>query len=332
MKTTLKFILTACLLLAIKGTLSGQARVVQSGTFRITGYIELDDNASDRTVPYKDINYLNIAFINPDKTTGKLFVPDAAKQFIRDARSNHVKVLAVIGGEHGPGILSELIAPDSRDAFIADIIQVLKIDSLDGVDIDLENHQVNRDYPGFIKALVAAIKPEGKEVTAAVCTDFVFKKKYCMPGMMDGVDFVNIMSYDKFADKKPGQQSTYELADSDITYWRDHMHVKPECLGVGVPFYGWLWSGPDQKKAKDEFPYRDVVSRDTTRADADEAHFGADSVIFYNGKFMVRRKAQLALKQVNGVMIWKIYQDAPAKYSLLNEIHQVVDKNANLKP
>jgi GH18 family chitinase len=253
MKITPKFILTVCLLLAIKGTLTAQPRAVQSGTFRITAYIELDDDATDRTVPYKDINYLNIAFINPDKTTGKLLVPDAAKRFIRDARHNGVKVLAVIGGENAPRILSELIAPENRDAFIADIIQVLQTDSFDGVDIDLEKHLVNRDYPGFIKALVAALKPLGLEVTAAVCTDFVNTKNYCLPGMMDGVDFVNIMSYDKFADKKPGQQATYELADADIAYWHYHMHVKPECLGVGVPFYGWLWPGPDQKRAKIKF-------------------------------------------------------------------------------
>jgi len=304
MKNTQKFILTACLLLAVKSTLVGQARAVKSGTFRITAYVELDDEAVDRTVPYKQINYLNIAFINPDENTRKLVVPDGAKQMIADAINNKVKVLAVVGGKDGPGILTQLIAPENRDAFIADIIRVLKANQFDGVDIDLEAHKVNRDYPGFIKALVTAFKPLGLEVTAAVCTDFVNNKKYLPPGMMDGVDFVNIMSYDKFEDNKPRQESTYELADSDVAFWRDKMHVKPECLGVGVPFYGWVFHGANFRLDKNhEFPYRDVVSHNIAVADSDEVHFGSDTLIFYNGKSMIRRKAQLALSQVNGIMI-----------------------------
>jgi len=328
MKNFLKVILLVYFLLVNRGHLLGQTTALKSGNVRITAYVELDDDATDRTVPYSQINYLNIAFVNPDKKTGQLVVPEAAKQMIADAKADSVKVMAVIGGRDIHGILYRLIKPKNLDAFIANIIQVLDTNQFNGVDIDFENHLVNRDYPGFISALAAALKPLRLELTVAVCTDFVNNKKYLHPGMLKDVDFVNIMSYDKYDDNQPRQQASYELADADIKYWRDTMLVPHERIGVGVPFYGNLFyrSGNGYLKDPNEFPYRNIVSHNNASADSDTVHLGTDSIVYYNGLAMITRKAKLALDEVGGLMIWKVYEDVQGNNSLLGAIHEVVDK------
>jgi len=313
----------------------GQASIMRKN-FRITAYVELDDTVKDRTVPFDNIDYLNIAFCNPDHQ-GNLMLPDGAKAMIDQSKTysnnnHHIRVMAVVGGKDAPAhILHRLIDADHREEFIKGVIEFLKKYGLSGVDIDFEKGMVNNDFPDFMKALGQAFQKDGEgfEVTAAVGTDSFKGKDYITPETWRYTNFINIMSYDEFADNREAQEASYELAEQDLLFWHKQMGIPPDSLGLGVPFYGYMFENGRVKGKNNEFPYRNVVLINSSAAESDTIILNNHSVVIYNGLSMIRRKAKLSLDQSNGIMIWLIDQDAPSPYSLLDAILKTIKMNGN---
>jgi chitinase len=278
-------------------------------------YKNADWNAVAKSLDFARMTHLNLAFINPpmcagpctaasDLTLGgnKSLTDDALKAIIDAAHAHGTKVLISIGGAGGDrNIMQFYNAGLSKELTDAIDVYLAKHD-VDGVDVDVEQpKQMGVPYTTFVNTLVAALRPKGKLVTAAVA-------QYIQAGAQDDVlalfDIVNVMIY-----------GDYQRSVTDMAYWANTKHVPREKLTLGIGFHNYstlLANYPNAWAV-------DLVGGGTYRDGA---------VFIYQGENTVARETQLGA-QYGGAMIWELTQDDPgAPHSLLKVIQQNLDPAA----
>ncbi len=289
--------------------------------FRVVGYVRTSDIENGKTsgIDLGKVNYINIAFINPDET-GNFRAMAGLTAFITNAHNKNVKVLASIGGGLAPVYFKSLLSDSLRGDFIKNTIQFVKDNQLDGVDADLEGEYIDNNYENFIAELSAALKQRGKLLTAAVAT--VYKSRY-RDKALTRLDFINIMSYDKTGPwnlKNPGQHSPYAMAAEDLDYWSNTRGIPKEKLSLGLPFYGYGF-GPN---APEEMSFKGIISKYPGSEKTDSVTVTGGGVVYYNGVPTIKAKTALALQKAGGIMIWQLLQDAAEDNSLLTVINETI--------
>jgi len=289
--------------------------------FRVVGYVRTSDIENGKTsgIDLGKVNYINIAFINPDETGNFRAMPGLAA-FITTAHSKNVKVLASIGGGLAPVYFHSLLADSLRGDLIKNTVQLVKDNQLDGIDADLEGEYIDNNYESFITELSAALKQQHKLLTAAVAT--VYKSRYTDKALAQ-LDFINIMSYDKTGPwnlKNPGQHSPYTMAVEDLDYWNNTRGIGKEKLSLGLPFYGYGF-GPN---APEEMSFKGIINKYPGSEKADSVSVNGGGVVYYNGIATIKAKSALALQKAGGIMIWQLLQDAAENNSLLNAINETI--------
>jgi chitinase len=289
--------------------------------FRVVAYIQLDtlENCKGATFDFGTITHLNIAFINPDCNGNFPEVPDLG-ELINAAHKQHVKVMASTGGGPAPEYYCELMSNVRRNDLIKKMVQYITDKKFDGIDIDIEEESLDDNYEAFVTGLAAALKSNGKLLTAAVATayesNYTDKALACM-------DFLNIMSYDKTGPWQPaiaGQHSPFEMAAADLEYWTNTRGIAKEKLNLGIPFYGYGF-GPNAPAA---MSFKEITSKYPGSELTDHVAVSDRDTIYYNGIPTIQNKTRLALQYAGGVMIWQLMQDAEGNNSLLRNINSVI--------
>jgi len=315
----------AILLMAVYQTGNAQNRTTdpQAGSkFRVIGYLPAFGmrNTGTENFDFGRINYLNIAFVNPDSNA--FFKPmPALTDIVNAAHAKHTKVLISIGGGSAPAYYSSLMSDSLRSKLIADLVKLAVDYNLDGIDVDLEGERIDPNYESFVTGLSAALKPAGKLLTAAVAT--AYASRYTDKGL-SVYDFINIMSYDKTGPWRPenaGPHAPYEMAVSDLDYWTNTRHIAKEKLSLGVPFYGYGFGAG----APSDINFKKLISQYPGSENADQFTVTDGGVIYYNGIPTIKNKTALALQNAGGIMIWQLMGDAEGEKSLLNVINTVIN-------
>jgi chitinase len=289
--------------------------------FRVVAYIQLDaiETFKMATFDFGAITHLNIAFINPDCNGNFPEVPGLG-ELIDAAHKQHVKVIASTGGGPAPEYYCDLMSDGRRDDLIKKMVQYITENKFDGIDVDIEEENIDKNYEEFVTGLSAALKPNGKMLTAAVAaayeSNYSDKALACM-------DFLNIMSYDKTGPWQPaiaGQHSPFEMAAADLEYWTNTRGIAKEKLNLGIPFYGYGF-GPNAPAA---MSFKEITSKYPGSELTDQVAVSDRDTIYYNGIPTIQNKTRLALQYAGGVMIWQLMQDADGNNSLLQNINIVV--------
>jgi chitinase len=285
--------------------------------FRVIGYMPETDVESGAALSfdYSRVNYVNIAFINPDNN-GNFAATPGLSAVITQAHQAKAKVMISIGGGSAPAYYATLLADSKRSDFINTLVNLTVADGFDGVDVDLEGPRIDANYESFVTALSAALKAKGKLLTAAIAT--AYQSQYT-DAALSHFDFVNVMSYDKtgpWNPANPGQHSPYDMAVSDLDYWTNTRGIAKDKLSLGVPFYGYGFG----QGAPGDISFKDLVTQYPGAENADQVTVSGGGIIYYNGIPTIKKKTQLALANAGGVMIWQLSQDAGGDKSLLSTI------------
>src|SRR6187397_1981726 len=144
MKNTLSIVLILCALLS-----SGYS----SAQFRVIGYIHPHIGGKEaESIDFQKLTHLNIAFVNPD-SAGQLQLPPGFDSLIDAAHLNKVIVLASIGGgSHNP-YYAALLKDENRAAFVQKLIKLTSEHHLDGIDVDIENDNIDDNYVKLVNDL-----------------------------------------------------------------------------------------------------------------------------------------------------------------------------------
>ena len=284
--------------------------------FRVIGYVPLGRTIPDFSkIAFQRITHLNIAFINPD-STGNLIVRAGFDSLVQKAHEYKVKVLASIGGGSFNPYYARLLSDTNRNMLIGKLVQLVVDHNLDGLDVDLENDNIDSNYKHFITGLAVKLKPMNKLLTAALAT---WNAQLISDTALEQFDFINIMSYDQtgpWRPNQPGPHSTYAKAEEDLLYWRNTRGLPKEKVNLGVPFYGYCFG----TKYGESMSYANIIATFPGSDQKDEVAPDNGGMIYYNGLPTIKKKTALALKNAGGVMIWQLLHDAQGDKSLLAAI------------
>lgn len=319
---TLSLIFAALVLLTPVINAQAQPKVVAY----VPNWIDLTTFAD--TVDYGKVTHINIAFENPSDDNGNLSFNDANDALIAKAHAHRVKVLVSIGGGAASGDkallarYSRLLTDANRAGFVAKISGYLDKNRFDGLDVDIEGPAIDKDYGAFVRDLAAKLKPRGKLLTAALSQGYGGDQ--VPASVFASLDFVNVMAYDgtgPWNPNAPGQHSSFDFAQSNVTYWLGRGLPKSKAV-LGVPFYGYGFGDAFRNR---DYPYSDIVASYPGAENADQV----GKTIWYNGIPTIRAKTQYAVTQgLAGVMIWSLDSDAPGKRSLLSVIDAALHRKA----
>lgn len=296
--------------------------------FRIVGYVPLPA----QTVPavsdsvLKKLTHLNIAFVNPD-SLGNLFLPPGIDSLIEQAKKNKVKVLMSVGGGRFNPYYDSLFRNENRLAFVNRLVQLAADHHFDGIDADIENDNLTKNYEGFIVDLSLALKKQHKLLTAALAT---WNAQLISDRALQQFDFINIMSYDQtgpWRPTDPGPHSTYEKALSDLDYWTNTRLVAKKKINLGLPFYGYGFG----TTYGESMSYGNIITNFPNALLQDSIMPAGGGAIYYNSLTTIQNKTTMAVQHAGGVMIWQILQDAGGTASLLTGIHDSIKKNTRKK-
>ncbi len=296
----------------------------------VPNWINLDEFS--KTIDYGKITHINIAFENPKDDSGELSFNARNKTLLAKAKAAKVKVLVSIGGGSASGNAElkaryfKLLTDEERPAFVKKLAGYVKKHGFDGLDVDIEGPSINEDYGDLIADLAAALKPEGKLLTAAL------SKGYGGDRVPDAAlahfDFLNIMAYDATGSWDPnrhGQHSSLEFAQSAAKYWIGRGLPKEKAI-LGVPFYGYGF-GKDFRNGG--FGYSDILAKHPEADQLDQV----GETIWYNGIPTIKAKAKLVVEEdLGGVMIWSLDNDVKGDKSLLLALDEVLNPKTTAKP
>jgi chitinase len=290
--------------------------------FKVVGYMLTSDIASGQALNFNfsRINYLNIAFINPDES-GNFGALNNLAAVIAAAHKSNVKVLVSIGGGNAPAYFSRLLADTMRVRFEANLMALVSEDGFDGIDVDLEGQRIDNNYEAFVSELSTALIGKKMLLTAAIATGY--KDSYTDKAL-SYFDFVNVMSYDKtgpWAPNLPGQDAPYDMAVSDLQYWNGTRGIDKSRLNLGLPVYGYDF----EQGGVYGYTYATIVGQFTGSENTDQVATTTGGTIYYNGIPTIQAKTKLALQNAGGVMLWQIMGDANGSKSLLNAINQIAN-------
>ena len=297
--------------------------------YYVVGYFPSYRSLSDvPDVKFRMTNAVMYAFygVNSSGTLSAPSSPAATLIAVRDkARTNGAKVFLAINDGAAGNFKNMAATAAGRNNFIKDVMNNVRANNLDGVDIDWEfpttTDGTDITYTLLMKELSDSLHRDGRYYLSAAIT----AGKYA-GGIRDAirneifpyVDFFNIMAYDDFNTSVPYKHhSDYTLATVCLNYWLNTRSMPASKAVLGVPAYGRP-SGITQTGTV--LTYKTILSQGgNPQYDSAIVTAGGftNYTIYYNGQYTVKRKAKLAKDIANGVMMWEKWQDAADNNSLL---------------
>lgn len=300
--------------------------------YYVVGYFPSYRNLSEvPDVKFRMTNVVVYAFyaVNASGTLSAPASPAASLIALRDkARTNNAKVFLGINDGSGDGktnFKNMAATASGRNNFIKDVMNTIRANNLDGVDMDWEfpttTDGTDATFTLLMKELSDSLHRDGRYYLSAAIT----AGKYA-GGFRDAirneifpyVDFFNVMAYDDFNTTVPYRHhSDYTLATVCLNYWLTTRGMPASKCVLGMPAYGRP-SGITQSGTV--LTYKTILLQGGNPLnDSAVVTAGGFSnyTIYYNGQYTVKRKAKLAKDIANGVMLWEKWQDAADNNSLL---------------
>ena len=272
------------------------------------------EGITQEIIPYEQLTHINYSFLTPneDGTFNPIFNGWKLKQIVETAHKHDVLVSIAVGGWGWDAQFEELAAnPESRTAFVQNLVAFIDEYQLDGADIDWEYPdagQSSQNFLALIKELRAAM-PDKLLTTAVVA--YGDKNGIGVPTeSFELFDFVNIMAYDG------PDHGSMEQFEKGLSYWSQRGLPK-EKIVMGVPFFSHL---KDSTSAG--VPYVKLVQAVPSASQTDELNYYGLHI--YNGIPTIQAKTTMAMQQASGIMFWALDHDIKGEFSLVNAIYQTV--------
>ncbi len=297
--------------------------------------------ASVPDIKFRMTNVVVYAFYQVN-ASGTLSAPSSPSATLTDvankARTNSSKIFLGINDGAGDGTTNfkNMAATASgRNNFIKSVMNTVRQNNLDGVDVDWEfpstSNSTDITFTALMKELSDSLHRDGRYYLSCAITAGKYAGGYrdaIRSEIFPYVDFFNIMAYDDFSTTVPYKHhSDYALAQTCLNYWLNTRSMPAAKCVLGVPCYGRP-SGITQSNTV--LTYSGILAQGGN-PQLDSAVVTAGSftnyTIYYNGQYTVKRKAKLAKDIANGVMFWEKYQDAHDGNSLIKAACDTVGRS-----
>lgn len=246
---------------------------------------------------FTDLIYFNVGCDTDGNLTGQnneQFLNGLDK--LKNLRGNAGSKI-ILGVAHCDAGMTAITAdPEKRVKFARQLVSFAKEKGFDGIDIDWEYPDNDTQwyyFSLFLGEVRSAMGANGMSLSSAI------NPYYLAPTseMMDLLDFVNVMSYDR-----GGQHSTYPDMVTDVNTMRNKN--VPDCkIVMGLPFYtnetrsNRNWDAQKGYSTVIQLYPNMAPGTDTCTIDGQQHYF--------NGITTIKKKCQYVKTQkLGGVMIW----------------------------
>jgi chitinase len=310
--------------------------------FYVVGYFPSYRNLADvPDVKFKMTNVVVYSFYGVN-TSGTISAPSSPAASLSavttKARANNSKVFLGINDGSGNGTTNfknMAATATGRTNFIISVMNVVRQNNLDGVDIDWEfprtDDGTDLTFTALMKELSDSLHTGARYYLSAAITAGKYAgavRDAIRNEIFPYVDFFNVMAYDDFNTSVPYRHhSDYTLATVCLNYWLNTRGMPAAKCVLGIPAYGRP-SGITQSGTV--LTYKSILTQGgNPQYDSATVTAGGftNYTIYYNGQYTVKRKAKLAKDIANGVMMWEKWQDAGDANSLLKAACDTVGRS-----
>ncbi len=356
--------------------------ILSAPAFWITGYYPQYESAvmSPANIDFSTVTHVIHFSLQPNANATisiNGLTPPACSNLVNAAHAAARKALVCVGGAGSEtAFQGATTTPAKISAFAANIASFMSTNHYDGVDIDWEPLAVSDipQYTNFVLALRAAIDAQGSDklLTAAAPAypnygDSSAAYYNLFASVQSQFDQINVMTYDLSGPyegwvtwfNSPLTNAGYTFPSTGGPVPSDNAAianfisagVAPAKLALGLPFYGYLWTGgpgltqPRQSWSDSDPPtvttatYVDIITRYyqfnryhwdnaaqaaylsvTNSPAADDLFISFDDATSCQVKISDARNLHLG-----GLMIWELSQDwSGAQSPLLTALHQAL--------
>ncbi len=275
--------------------------------------------------------------------------PRQSQVIVSLAHRAHRKVLVCMGTDEGAKRLRQALTDPIRPTLVKNLVQFVVTRGYDGLDVDMEPIEDTDigTYEKFIHELRAGLKAANRKLllTAAVAAE-----PEMFARLQGEFDQINLMTYDLSGpwkgfktwynaglndggDEKMNGSDPYPSTRGMVQQFMQ-AGVQPAKLGIGIAFYGYLWTGangPRQSiegvKVNDDVSYQAIMDQyyrlDRYHWDdqAQAPYLSIDApqptdrqFISYDDETLCAKKiAYVRQQRLGGVIIWELsegYRDS----------------------
>ncbi|MHB1418885.1 MAG: glycosyl hydrolase family 18 protein [Bacillota bacterium] len=269
-----------------------------------------------------------------------------ARKTIAEAHQKQIKVLALVHNMlYGDNQTSKKLTrsimcnPEAQKRFADNLLQVLRKNNYDGVNIDIENiYEEDKDlYTALIGRVSQVIKAEGYQLTVslpaktgAVTTDNSWSEFYDYQAVGQLADQVVIMTYDEHgAYGTPGPIASIDWVEKSIQYVLTQMPSEKVMLGIAA--YGFDW--PTGNSSGDYFNFTKAMetaklNNAPVKWDAQaqvpyytyQSSSGVQHQVWFENKDSLIHKLDLVNKyNLRGIGIWRLGMEDPGYWPVIND-------------
>jgi chitinase len=295
---------------------------------------------------YSSFDYANMtiayfAFVvcdaNGNLNSGGTTKENKMATVISSAHAVGTKVYLSFGGGayYGSQVFYDMARIESsRKEFAHQVKDFCLAKGFDGFDVDWEglgNASEGLAHEALMKTLKDTLHSVGLGLAVTVQQGANAASNFTYTGI-NQADLVQIMSYDAtgtWSGSPVGQHSSYSFAEDGINYWSTTRGIAKSKLVLGVPFYGYKFGSTIQT-----ITYKSIISNyPTISDDVDYIDNGVYNGTYFNGYQTLIDKISMAYtKNIPGIMIWEMSQDASGSQSLLTRMKDfLVANNLSVK-
>ena len=236
----------------------------------VTAYYPASNQEGDLTpdkIDYSAITHLIHFSIGPNADGSinlNAITPAQSQDVVTRGHAAGIKVLVCLGGAGSGPAISAVISDTRRSTLIKNLIGFISVRGYDGIDLDMEPIVPTDEdhFVTFVRELRAQMKAVNPKwlLTIPASGEPGDQPKLCAL-LKNDFDQINIQTYD-LSGKWPGFKtwyngSLYGEGKTRLTATRPYpsvdekigLYVKagvPKAkIGVGIAFYGYVWSGAD---------------------------------------------------------------------------------------
>ncbi len=296
------------------------------------GFLEqqtLVDNAG----PIGEVNFVWYELDAGGSITGDVQSP----QGMEAARAAGLRIVPSIqnAGFNREAVAAIIHDPARRAQHVQDLVALVTANGFDGLDLDYEslNPEDRDDFSLFVEELAAALHARDKLLSIAV------HPKTEEPGTWNGpqaqdyarlgaaVDEFKIMTYDyHWSTSEAGPIAPLDWVDQVLAYAATV--VPPEKTYLGVPFYGYDWTGSTgeplnwRQATKLASQNNAELQRDASSGEAWFTYGDGRHTVYFNDAETLRQRLQAAFERhpaLAGVAIWALGGEDPENWTIISQ-------------
>ena len=277
-------------------------------------------------------------------TPGLTLKTSTDKSIIAEAKAHNIKILPLVNNfSHnkwdGEALHRLFITPGAEDLFIKKILDYVRTNDFDGINIDFEDiHPKDKDdFTQFIDKVHMAFHPHGLMVTLDVPPN---NNSFNYTSLATNVDRMIVMLYDQHHSmSKPGPVASSDWVKENL----NRLQIPSEKLIVSLGSFGYDWEENSHQPA-DTVAFGDIMDLGIgtnlqiqwnkqignpyvryKRNGKNHTIWFLDAATFYN-------QMQLAIDRGSrGIAVWRLGSEDPSIWNYLNKPKEITDPSHALQ-